>query len=128
MMQFLLTIGERIVPAIRELDAAAKGRMLAAIEHAIDARDPALRRRLELFLRIVRWTPVVRYGRRFERLTSDRQDRVLRWFQNAPIATLRQGFWGVKTLIFMAYYGRPEAGVQIGYRPSRVGNRFLNAR
>jgi len=34
----------------------------------------------------------------------------------------------VKTLVYLGYYGRPEAAQAIGYRPSPNGNRFLHAR
>jgi hypothetical protein len=56
------------------------------------------------------------------------QDAALRWFHDAPLAPLRHGFWGVKTLIFMGYYGRPEAAAEIGYRPARAGAAPFHAR
>ena len=128
MLRFLLLVGERIAPGIAELDAGARARAEAIIAAAIDARPPALRRRLAAFLRVLRWTPLLRFGRPYDRLAPAEQDAVLRWFHDAPVAALRQGFWGVKTLVFMGYYGRVEAGGQIGYRPSRDGNAILHAR
>jgi hypothetical protein len=124
----LLAVGRRIAPGIADLDAAARDRVAAIMARAIAARPRALQRQLALFVQVMRWAPVVRYGRPFERLDPPRQDAVLRWFQHAPVAALRQGFWGVKTLVFMGYYGRPEAGAAIGYRPSRSGNAILHAR
>ena len=29
---------------------------------------------------------------------------------------VRRGFWGLRTLVFMGYYARPEAAAAIGYR------------
>jgi hypothetical protein len=77
---------------------------------------------------VIRWAPIVRYGRPFDRLGAVRQDAVLAWLQDAPVAKLRSGFWGLKTLAFLGYYGRPAAGDTIGYRPSRDGNALLHAR
>jgi hypothetical protein len=128
MLRFLLLAGERIAPGIAALDAGAREQVSAIIAQAIEARPPAVRRQLALFLGVLRWAPLLRYGRPFDRLPPARQDAVLRWFHNAPITALRQGFWGVKTLVFMGYYGRPDVGGQIGYRPSRDGNAFLHAR
>jgi hypothetical protein len=125
---FLLVVGERIAPGIRHLDAAGREQVAAIIGRAIASRPPALRRQLAAFLGILRWAPVVRYGRRFDHLAAEQQDAVLRWLQDAPSAKLRHGFWGVKTLVYMGYFGRPEVGYAIGYRPSRSGNSYLHAR
>ncbi len=127
-VDLLLAIGRRIAPGIAALDADARDRVVAIVRHAVASRPVALQRQFDLFLNLVRWGPVLRYGRRFDDLDPDRQDAVLRWFYDAPVMVLRQGFWGLKTLVFMGFYGRPEAGAQIGYRPSRTGNTFLHAR
>ncbi len=127
-VELLLAIGGRVAPGLRTLDAAARDRAIAIVERAVAARPRALQRQLGLFLGIVGWSPVLRYGRRFDRLDPGRQDAVLRWFQHAPIAAFRRGFWGVKTLVYMGYYGRPEIGDEVGYHPSRDGNAILHAR
>lgn len=127
-IDFLLTVGERIAPGLAGLDDSARARARAIIQHAIAKRPPSLQRQLGSFLHVLRWASLPRYGRPFERLNQAQQDSVLRWFHDAPLAPLRHGFWGVKTLIYMGYYGRPEAGHAIGYRPSRSGNDFLHAR
>ena len=124
----LRAIGDRVAPGLPGLDEAARDRVLAIIGHAIDARPPALRRQLAVFLDLIGWASLLRFGRPFERLDAARQDRVLRWFHDAPLVPLRHGFWGVRTLIFMGYYGRPEIGDEIHYHPARDGNRVLHAR
>ncbi len=128
MLRFLLIVGQRIAPGIAELDAEGRARVAAIIAAAVDARPAALRRQLAAFLHVLRWAPLVRFGRPYDRLAPAEQDAVLRWFHDAPVAALRQGFWGVKTLVFMGYYGRPEAGAECGYQPSRDGNAVLHAR
>lgn len=73
---------------------------------------------LSLFLTVLEWSPVLRYGAPYSKLGIHEQDAVLRFFQDAPITKLRQGLWGVKLLCFMGHYGRPEVGASINYRPT----------
>lgn len=126
--ELLLTIGARIAPGIDALDAAGRDRVFAIIDQAVRQRPLHVQRQLRLFLQVLRWLPVLRYARPFERLTPREQDAVLGWFLDAPIAPLRHGFWGVKTLVFMGYYGRPEVWAEIGYAPRRSGSFTAHAR
>ncbi|MBM3266753.1 MAG: hypothetical protein FJZ01_03805 [Candidatus Sericytochromatia bacterium] len=100
---------------------------LAIFHEAIGKRPPALRRQVGVFLNLLRWLPALRHGKPFERLSEDQHVAVLTWFQSAPVALFRKGFWGVKALVYMGYYGRPELGPEIGYRPSPGGNDLLRA-
>ena len=123
-----LALAARIVPGSASLDAEACGRMLALVEETLATRPGRTVRELALFLRVLRWLPALRYGRPLDRLGPAVQDAALRWFQDSPVTLFRKGFWGVKTLVYLGYYGRPEAASTIGYRPSTNGNRFLHAR
>jgi len=123
-----LAIAKRVVPEIAGLDEAAREEALALVERQLAARPGKMRRELALFLNVIRWAPVARYGRRFDRLGAAEQDAILGWLQDAPVAKLRSGFWGLKTLAFLGYYGRPAAAEAIHYRPSRDGHAFLHAR
>jgi hypothetical protein len=125
---FFLALAVRIVPESASLDAPARDRLVALVEDLLATRTPKTRRELALFLRVLRWLPAVRYLRPLDRLAACDQDASLRWFQDSPVALFRKGFWGVKTLVFLGYYGRPEIGETIRYRPSREGNRSLHAR
>ena len=73
------------------------------------------------------WLPLFRWGTSFERLSGPRQDRVLRWLQDAPLTKLRAGFWGLKTLVFMGYYGQPELWPELPYEQLLDGNEALHA-
>ena len=115
----------RIVPESAGLDAGELAAFRAIVELALGARPEAVRRQFGMLLKILRWAPLVRYGAPFERLAPERRDAVLRWFEGAPVLVLRKGIWGLKTLIYMGYYGRPEAGAGIGYAPSFDGNAEL---
>lgn len=123
--ELLLSLARRIVPGVAELDDASRAEFLALIEGFVDGRPAALRAQLFLFLSVLRWLPALLHGARFERLPPEAQDAFLRRVQDAPSALVRKGFWGVKALVFMGYYGRPAAGPSIGYRPSRTGNDLL---
>ena len=101
--------------------------ILGIIHGAIARRPAALQRQLRLFFFLLRWLPAVRYLAPFDRLAAQQQTAVLTWFQDAPIGLLRKGFWGVKALVFMGYYGRPGIGPELGYRPSSNGNELLRA-
>jgi hypothetical protein len=127
-IDFLLHLGAHIAPGLRELDERARAEARRIVERAIAGRPRALQRQLGIFLDLLRYAPIARYGRPFDRLSPGQQDAVLRWFQDAPVARLRQGFWGVKTLVYMGYYGRPVVGDEIAYHPSRTGNDLLDAR
>ncbi len=121
-----LAVAGRVVPAVAGLDAAGRERFAAIVGTALAARAPALRRQFTLFLSVLRWAPALRYGASFDRLAPTAQDAVLRWLMDAPLAKLRGGFWGLRALVFMGYYGQPETWGAIAYAPSFAGNERLH--
>jgi len=124
---FLRVLAARIVPETGVLDAAGLGRFFSIVDDALQERKPAVRRQFGVFLGVLRWAPVVRYGRRLDALPADRQDAVLRWFEDCPVGLLRKGFWGLKAMVFMGYYGQPETNGLIGYRARFDGREGLRA-
>jgi len=111
----LRAIGATVVPEADRLDDAGWTALERIVADALEARPAALRRQLLLFVRLVEWLPLVRYGRRFTHLDAARRTRFLESLQDAPLLLLRRGFWGLRTLLLMGYYGRPEAARAIGY-------------
>ena len=124
----LLAIAPRIVPPAAGLTPEAREAMLALIDGTLATRTPAMRRQFRLFLRALRWLPALRYLRPLNRLDASQQDAALRWFQDHPIQLLRGGFWGVRALVLLGYYGQPAHHASIGYTPSADGNAVLHAR
>lgn len=116
-------VASTAVPRARELDEADWNRLEAIVEDALAARPPAMRRQLRLLLRALQWLPVLRWGRPYTALSADARRRVLSAMQDAPILLLRRGFWGLRTLAFMGFYGREEAYREIGYRAHLRGRR-----
>ncbi|NOZ95765.1 MAG: hypothetical protein GXP47_13655, partial [Acidobacteria bacterium] len=109
------------------LDAGGMARFVGIVDRALMERPPELRRQLGTLLGFIRWLPLLRWGTSFERLSGPQKDRVLRWVQDAPVTRLRAGFWGLKTLVFMGYYGQPEVWPTLPYEPRFDGNEALHA-
>ena len=91
------------------------------VEEALAARPERMRRQLVLFLRVVEYLPLVRYLRRFSRLDPARRTAILTSLQNSPRLVVRRGFWGLRTLVFLAYYSRDDVQAALGYRPHANG-------
>ncbi len=123
---FLMRVAERIVPVAGTLDDAGRERFAAIVGTALAGRPRSLQRQFALFLNVVRWAPALRFGAPFDRLAPAAQDAALRWFMDAPLRKLRGGFWGLRALVFMGYYGQPEVWSAIRYAPSFSGNEFLH--
>jgi hypothetical protein len=125
--EFLRVLAARIVPETTELDAGGLSRFFGIIDTALLARPPEVRRQFATFLGLIRWAPVIRYGTLLENLRAERQDRVLRWFEDCPVGLLRKGFWGLKAMVFMGYYSQPETNELVGYAPEFDGRARLHA-
>ena len=110
-----------IVPESASLDAKGWRDLEMVVESLLRDRPERLKRQLRLFLRLIQWLPVVRYGRPFTALDSTARTRVLAHLQNDPIQKVRVGFWGLRTIVLAGYYGRPEAAQAIGYAASARG-------
>ena len=116
--EFFRTVARRVVPEVADLDDRGLAHFAAIVDRALGDRPREVRKKFATFLGVLRWAPVLRYGAPFDRLSGARQDAVLRWFEDAPIGLLRQGLWGLKSVVFMGYYGRAEVWEEIGYAPS----------
>jgi hypothetical protein len=122
----LMEVARRVVPETAALDAAGRERFAAIVGNALSDRPRSIRRQFALFLGVIRWAPLLRFGAPFDRLAPGRRDAVLRWLMDAPLGKLRSGFWGLRVLIFMGHYGQPEVWPAIRYTPSFRGNEMLH--
>jgi len=118
---FFMVVAETITPEVAALDPDGRARMEAIVDTALMDRDQTTRTQFGTFLSVIKMVPVVRYGRTFDRLGADQRAAVLTWFQDCPISLLRKGFWGLKVLVFMGYYGQEENWDSIGYAPEFDG-------
>ncbi len=117
----LETVTVIVVPGYANLDPSSRKQFLEIIDEALGERPESMRRQLALFLKVLNLAPYLRWGRPLGKLEAVDAERALRWFQEAPMAKLRQGFWGLKTLVFMGYYGRREVWPEVGYAPEFGG-------
>lgn len=111
----LRAVASVVIPDARLLDEKGWQELERLIEAALRDRPEALRRRLLLFLRLLEWLPVLRYGRPFTSLDAARRARCLAWLEAHPVQLLRTGFWGLRTLVLLGYYGQPAVARAIGY-------------
>jgi hypothetical protein len=125
--RFILAIASRIVPESVELAEPSQRKMLKAIDQALAIRSITVRFQFLLFLRVMRWLPFFFHLRPLDKLPPEKQDRWLTRFQDSRITRIRTGMWGIKTLVFMGYYGDPDHWGEQGYRPSLTGNEHLRA-
>ncbi len=109
------------VPAAVHLDDEARARVEAVVERALDDRPEGVRRQVRLFLRVLSAWSLVRFGRPLGRLDPERARRLLGSLERSRLLLLRRGVWGLRTLAFMGFYGRPEGRDAVGYRASLRG-------
>lgn len=110
-----------IVPEAAALDESGWREMERIVDTALAQRPAAMRRQLRLFIRLVDTLPLLRYGRPFRRLSLARRTRFLERVERSPLLIIRRGFWGLRTLVFMGYYARPEIARALGYRAGPKG-------
>ncbi len=118
-------ISARIIPGFSRLDAEGSRDFHEIVDRALMDRPEHIRRQFSIFLSLIRWAPGLHWGRPFDHLDGSRQDRVLSWLQDSAPDALRKGFWGLRTLVLMGYYGRDAAWIEVGYEPDFEGNRRL---
>ncbi len=112
---------QTVLPETAGLNGDEWKRMEALVSGALEFRSEHEIGQLRQFLRLIEWGAVLRHGRRFTSLDFPRRERFLRSLQDHPVQLIRSGFWGVRTLAFLGYYGRPEAAAALGYEPEAKG-------
>jgi hypothetical protein len=114
-------VATAVVPEAEYLKASEWAEVEAAVEAALAGRSPEIGRQVVQFLRALEYLALVRCGRRLTKLDRRRRESFLLGMQRSRIYKLRRGMWGVRTLVFMAYYTRPEVSAALGYRASAAG-------
>lgn len=115
------SVATAVVPEAESLDARDWEAVESIVEQALASRPARVRRQLVLFLRLLSLLSLPRHGRRFAALSKSARISLLDELQRSRITLLRRGTWGVRTLVFMGYYARPEAAAAIGYRADPRG-------
>ena len=108
-------VATTVVPEASGLDESGWTEMEHVIHTQLAGRPAGLRRQIRFFVRLLQWLPLLRYGRRLTGLDPARRDGFLAWMQRAPVTILRVGFWGLRSLVFLGYYGSPRGAATTGY-------------
>ena len=110
-----------IVPSEPGSPGADSDAALALTDHALADRPARDQKLLRMFLGAVERLPLLRYGKRFTRLSREQQVRVLAFLEsNTLLPKLRQGFFGVKTFALLGYYGNDSTFAELKYPGPRL--------
>lgn len=104
-----------VVPEAKDLSEAGWSELLTLVETTLQNLPRAMHRQLRLSIRTIQWLPVFRYGRCFTSLSAEQRRQVLCYLQDHRLEVIRCGFWGLRTLALLGYYGRPEGVHATGY-------------
>ena len=114
-------VAEAMVPATQRYDDQAWGAMECAVELALLARPVKMQRQLLVFLRLANLLALPLAGRTLVALAPAERERVLHRLERSPVPLIRRGVWGVRTLIFLGHYTRPEVVAASGWKGSARG-------
>jgi len=114
---------EGVLPPVREYREEDWEKAEAVVERALRDRPPGMVRQLHLFLRVVNLLPVIMRGRTLRGMDPDARAAFLARLQDSRLLPIRRGVWGLRTLVFMGHYGRPEVHPTIGYGARLRGRR-----
>ena len=123
----LRAVARTVVPEAVGLEEEDWRAFESIVGDALRDRPAGLLRRLRVLLGVIRWLPMLRWGRPFPELSADARRRFLAALQKAPLVRVRQGFWGLRTLCYMGYYGREAVHAEIGYDARLRGRRDHDA-
>ena len=80
-----------------------------------------MQRQLRLFISALNVMSFFRHGRGLPQLIPSMRSEFLHSIENSRVLLIRRGFWGLRTLVFMGFYARPEAIPHVGYRANKLG-------
>ena len=115
------SVARAVVPAMHDFNEAGWQRVGSVVERALAQRPPKVRRQLGMFLHVLNLAALSRTGRPLSKLSAEQCAHYLQVIEHSRVMLLRRGFWGLRTLILIGYYTRPEAKVEIGYRANAAG-------
>lgn len=108
-------VATTVVPEAGGLDEAGWAEVERTIQAQLSARPEGLRRQVRMFVRLLQWLPLFRYARRFTGLAPERRSAFLSAMERFPVTILRVGFWGLRSLVFLGYYGSRPGIAATGY-------------
>jgi hypothetical protein len=114
-------IAVTVVPEAARLSDRGWEELERLVERRLATQPARIRRQIRLFIRVLQWLPLVRFGRTFTGLDVARRLRVLAAVGDAPVLLLRRGVWALRVLVQLGYYTQPDVAAEIGYRADPRG-------
>lgn len=114
-----------LAPHAAVMDAAGWQAYFEILETAIGERPFQLRVGVRAYVVLLRLAAFPLGG--FCSMPSERRARFLVFFQDFPSALIRAGFWGLRALALMGYYGQLSVAKRLGWAPIADGNKVLHA-
>lgn len=109
-----------IVPETAGLDERGWESFERHFEAGVPDR-PAVVRQIRAFLSLLGFLARLRFGQALPALGPAETARLLDGLAVSRILLLRRGVWGVRTLVFLGYYGDESRAAALGYRASPAG-------
>lgn len=113
-------LARAIVPETSGLDEPGWDSFERHFESGLPDR-PAVRRQIRAFLSLLGFLARVRFGKALPALGPAETGRLLSAMAASRMLLLRRGVWGVRTLVFLGYYGDESRAAALGYRASPAG-------
>jgi len=110
-----------VAPEMSALDEAAWQNVERTVQRALAMRPARMQRQVALLLAVIERLPLLRYGRTFSRLDPAQRTAFVEALQHAPVALVRRGVWGLRTLCFMGFYTDAATMNTVGYRADARG-------
>lgn len=115
----LIRLANCIVPETAKASTASIDAMVDAVDGQLQPRPRLQQIAFKLLLLGLSWMAL---------LPAGWQASLLRLLEGFPIRLVRVGIWGLKTLIYLGYYGQQSIQQRINYLPSKLeGNVLLHA-
>lgn len=110
-----------VTPEMASIDDVRWRSVEDVIERALSRRPARMQRQVVMLLRVIDVLSRARYGRGFATLGDPRRTALIEGLERAPVALIRKGIWGLRTLAFMGYYTSEGVTGEIGYAASSRG-------
>lgn len=117
----LRAMARAMVPATQQYAEADWADFEQRIEGALAPRPPRVRAQFATFVRLANWLAVPLAGKPLVALAPAAAERVLHRLERAPVALIRRGTWGVRTMAFLGHYTRASAIAASGWRGDARG-------
>jgi hypothetical protein len=104
-----------VAPRAERLDEEGWGALGQIVDSTLKSQPTSLKRQIRLGLWAIQWGSLLQAGSRFTSLDTTGRELFLRSLENHRLQVVRVGFWGIRTLALLGYYGRLEVREQLGY-------------